>query len=307
MEIRVIVPAYNEAKNILKTLKSISMADIPCGVNFDCIIVANGCTDRTYELARTFVEKNSAFKVYEIPRKNKAEAINFVLKMSNNSTICVVIDSDTSISSNFVKEVATNFATSENIHLIGADYVPVLESIPAESFLSKFAIIDRIIRILDTARLPLGRFQAFRKCDVTMNDDKEPIYPEDHFISLKIWKHFGQGSLLFNPNIVCKYYPPANWTDLINQRTRWVHLTQYILSLSPFLRQVHEEIMELKTKNREDFYDELVRSAEGVNISKTDLEKILFVRSVIIPENARSIKSLIDKEGNWKVEKSTKS
>lgn len=50
----IVIPAYNEEKRILRTLEAYAK-DFPAP--FEICIVANGCTDKTVEIVRSFIEK----------------------------------------------------------------------------------------------------------------------------------------------------------------------------------------------------------------------------------------------------------
>jgi glycosyltransferase involved in cell wall biosynthesis len=62
--ISIVIPAYNEEKRIQRTLRSyIQEFKQP----FECIIVLNGCTDRTVDIVRPFEQKYpKIFKVIEV-------------------------------------------------------------------------------------------------------------------------------------------------------------------------------------------------------------------------------------------------
>ncbi|MCK9900286.1 glycosyltransferase family 2 protein [Frankia sp. Cpl3] len=65
----VVVPAHNEEAVIGRCLKSLT-ADLPAGA-LEVVVVCNGCTDRTAEIARTF-----GVRVVESGQANKSAALN---------------------------------------------------------------------------------------------------------------------------------------------------------------------------------------------------------------------------------------
>ena len=52
--ISVIIPAYNEEKYIEKTLKSIKKQNFK---HYETIVVCNGCTDNTKDIAKRYADK----------------------------------------------------------------------------------------------------------------------------------------------------------------------------------------------------------------------------------------------------------
>ena len=54
MKFLIIIPAHNEEKNILFTLKSLEKQTFQ---NFFCVVVNDGSTDKTREIAENFVQE----------------------------------------------------------------------------------------------------------------------------------------------------------------------------------------------------------------------------------------------------------
>lgn len=66
----IIIPAHDEASVILQTLEP--LAELAAGEEIDVVVVANGCSDRTAELARTI----SGVHVLDLPEASKVAALN---------------------------------------------------------------------------------------------------------------------------------------------------------------------------------------------------------------------------------------
>lgn len=91
MSVSVIVPAYNEAQNIVTLLNRI-LEDCDAGCPIDDItVVASGCTDETAILARDVASAESVVRVLEQPlREGKASAINLGLVNAKNDVIVLI-------------------------------------------------------------------------------------------------------------------------------------------------------------------------------------------------------------------------
>lgn len=64
----VVIPAYNEGRVLGRCLRSLLSADVP----LDIVVAANGCTDDTVEVARSF----EGVRVIEVPQASKVAALN---------------------------------------------------------------------------------------------------------------------------------------------------------------------------------------------------------------------------------------
>lgn len=97
-DISIIIPAYNEESFIGDTLKSVFSSDF-IGT-YEVIVVCNGCTDKTAEIAG----KTDA-KVFNAPTKGAPEAANFGAKQAEGKTLAF-LDADSVISKNLLEEVS---------------------------------------------------------------------------------------------------------------------------------------------------------------------------------------------------------
>lgn len=101
--ISVIIPAYNEENYIESTLKSLKSQTFK---DFETIVVCNGCTDNTSNIAKKYTSK-----VYQI-EKGIAKARNLGAEKSNGE-ILVFLDADTLLFPNTLEKISktNNFGT----------------------------------------------------------------------------------------------------------------------------------------------------------------------------------------------------
>lgn len=99
----IIVPAHNEEISVGKTIKSLFEVDYPME-QFDVIVVADNCTDRTVEIA-----KKHGATVYERTNKinrGKGYALRWCMDLlfttKSNYDAITIIDADSVISKNFL-------------------------------------------------------------------------------------------------------------------------------------------------------------------------------------------------------------
>jgi len=86
MGLSVIIPACNEEGYIGSTLESIKH-------DAEVIVVCNGCTDKTFEVASKYAGKNSKLKVFNIPERGVSRARNFGANMATGKKL-VFLDAD---------------------------------------------------------------------------------------------------------------------------------------------------------------------------------------------------------------------
>jgi poly-beta-1,6 N-acetyl-D-glucosamine synthase len=103
--VSIIVPAYNEEINAVKTLENLLQQDYP---RFDIIFVDDGSKDNTYKNVLDVFCEHDKVKVYTKPNGGKASALNFgVSKTANEHVIC--IDADTLLKSDAVTQLMKRF------------------------------------------------------------------------------------------------------------------------------------------------------------------------------------------------------
>jgi cellulose synthase/poly-beta-1,6-N-acetylglucosamine synthase-like glycosyltransferase/spore germination protein YaaH/peptidoglycan/xylan/chitin deacetylase (PgdA/CDA1 family) len=106
--VAILIPAYNEEKVIERTVRAALMSHYP---NFRVIVIDDGSTDKTYEVAKdSFADEIAAGKVVVLTKTNsgKAEALNYGLEFVTEE-IFVGIDADTVIARDAVARLVPHF------------------------------------------------------------------------------------------------------------------------------------------------------------------------------------------------------
>ena len=99
-KISIIIPAYNEEKNIGKCIESILENDYK---NKQVIVVDDGSTDNTYAIASRYRDK--ALVLRRSRSGLKAHALNYGLRFTDGDII-VTLDADTLLSRDALRKIA---------------------------------------------------------------------------------------------------------------------------------------------------------------------------------------------------------
>jgi cellulose synthase/poly-beta-1,6-N-acetylglucosamine synthase-like glycosyltransferase/peptidoglycan/xylan/chitin deacetylase (PgdA/CDA1 family)/spore germination protein YaaH len=104
--VSVVVPAFNEEKVICRTIESLLASDYP---NFEIIVVDDGSSDRTYDLATETFASNEHVRIYRRENGGKAEALNFGWRKASGEVV-IALDADTLFREHTIAALAHRFA-----------------------------------------------------------------------------------------------------------------------------------------------------------------------------------------------------
>jgi glycosyltransferase involved in cell wall biosynthesis len=99
MRISVIVPAFNEGVWIAETLRTLTSSR-EFGPDIEVIVAANGCTDDTVEIARSF-----GVRVLEIGIPSKTAALNAADEVASGQ-VRVYLDADMAVTAGLIRRLA---------------------------------------------------------------------------------------------------------------------------------------------------------------------------------------------------------
>jgi cellulose synthase/poly-beta-1,6-N-acetylglucosamine synthase-like glycosyltransferase/peptidoglycan/xylan/chitin deacetylase (PgdA/CDA1 family)/spore germination protein YaaH len=104
--VSVIVPAFNEEKVIVKTLKSLLKSNYP---NFEILVVDDGSTDNTSRIVKENFADEPQVQLFTLSNGGKANALNYGLKRAKGEII-IGLDADTLFTPPTISELARQFA-----------------------------------------------------------------------------------------------------------------------------------------------------------------------------------------------------
>lgn len=126
MKISVVIPAYNEGRNIENVLTSLLAQKMRRAQLTEIVVVASGCTDDTAERAREVGRGRPGIHVHvEENRAGKVAAINHYLRVRDpRAEVVVSCSADLRVEPDVLERVAEYFAHNPDVGMVGARPVP---------------------------------------------------------------------------------------------------------------------------------------------------------------------------------------
>lgn len=108
--VSIIVPAYNEEVNAVKTVENLLQQDYP---HFDIVFVDDGSKDSTYQKVYDAFKNYSNVRILTKPNGGKASALNYGILQSNNDYV-ICIDADTQLKQDAVTQLMKKMLAKPN-------------------------------------------------------------------------------------------------------------------------------------------------------------------------------------------------
>lgn len=220
--VSIIIPAYNEEKSIVKTIKSALSLNY-LKDKFEIIIVDDGSEDNTYALAKKYESATHPIvKVFSKKNGGKGSALNLGIKNSK-SEIIVSMDADTFVEKNALTHMVAHFYNDRVMAV-----TPSMGVYNPKNFLQKIQQVEYYMGVflrkafatVNAIHVTPGAFSAYSKkfFDKYGGYDENNI-TEDLEIALRIQN---KGYIIENaPDAVIYTMSPLNFKELLVQRRRW--------------------------------------------------------------------------------------
>ncbi len=217
-EISIMVPAYNEGKNISKCIDSIYDSDYNMS-KVEVIVIDDGSTDNTLDE----LSKYKDIKILKQNHKGKSEALNLGAKNAKNEFIAS-IDADTMLDRNCLKELVKPLIDPRIGATTGTSKVRNIKSIWT-IFQNIEYHYNNLIRksfssVFKNGIWFFGALACYRKSVIEkIGYFKKDTLTEDMDIALEMYK---AGHKTFHVhNAFCYTVVPATLKELYSQRSRW--------------------------------------------------------------------------------------
>ena len=224
-KISLIIPAHNEETIIVRAIESALETNYP---NKEIIVVDDGSTDRTYQLAQPYARSQRIKLVHRDEASgSKAGALNYGLFFSTGEVI-ITVDADTLIERNSLRELVKPLsdprysAVSGNVRVLSQEHgaMNLLVRLQAYEYLISMELGRRFQALAGTLLIISGAFGAFFKKNIeTLGEYDSDTITEDFDITFKMRK-LGK-RLAFAENAIAWTRAPDTWGDWKRQRIRW--------------------------------------------------------------------------------------
>lgn len=218
-KVSIIVPAYNEENTLKGTLYSLLNLDYPKD-KIEIIVVDDGSKDNTFEIAKSFENRN--VKVFTKPNGGKAHALNYGLAKCIGELVGC-LDADSFVQSNSLKKMIGYFE-DENIMAV----TPSIKIWKDSNLLQKIQRIEylmgvflrKVFSYLDSIHVTPGPFTIYRKkfFDKYGGYDEGNL-TEDIEVALRIQRYGFRIENCMDANVYT--IGPSTLKSLQRQRNRW--------------------------------------------------------------------------------------
>lgn len=218
--ITVLVPAYNEAGYIGRTIRALLDADYP-REKVEIVVIDDGSTDGTYAEAREY--ESETVSVVQKENGGKYSALNYGLLFASGE-IVVTVDADSLVDEEGLKRIVAPFdddsgvgAVTSNVTIWNRD--SLVTRCQQLEYTIGANIYRRMLDLFGVVLIVPGCLGAFRReaIEEVFAYDPETL-TEDFDLTVKILR---EGYRVTASDARVYTEAPGTWTDLYNQRLRW--------------------------------------------------------------------------------------
>ncbi len=222
--VSILVPSHNDEICVGDCLKSLSDRDYDKKL-MQVIVVDDGSSDKTLEIASSFAKTHSFVKVIHNPKNSgkKSKALNIGLsKLSKKTEIVVVLDADSMVYPKTLKQVLTFF--DEGYDAVSMRYMPWNRKhwlARLQVFEYMYAVLWRkILSLLDSMYVTPGVFSAYSyRALKKVHFFNENCFSEDMELALRLQKAGYKIGYSFSTTAFT--HVPTKMRAFIHQRERW--------------------------------------------------------------------------------------
>lgn len=221
--VSIVIPAYNEGNNIIRTLVSLIRLNYPKN-KLEILVVNDGSKDNTRELVEDFIAENKKYDINLINKKNegKGAALNDALR-SAKGEFFVCLDADSIVTKDALLKIMPHF-TDDNIAVV----LPLLKVEKPKNFWQKMQWLEYLVNMfykklmsrLNCIHVSPGPFSVYRKSILKkVGGFDEDNLTEDLEITLRLQSRHYKIVQLLDAEVFT--LAPRTFKELYKQRNRW--------------------------------------------------------------------------------------
>ncbi len=218
--VSIIIPAYNEQVNAVRTIKSLLVQDYP---NLEVIFVDDGSKDETYKIVKDAFNNVSNVHVFTKQNGGKATALNFGIENSKADYI-VCIDADTQLKADAVSLLMKYFDNEKVAAVAGnvkvGNEVNMITKWQSIEYITSQNFDRRAFDLLNCITVIPGAIGAFKKEAIKIAGGfTTDTLAEDCDITMRLHCH---GYIIRNCSKAISYTEaPETFRQFMRQRFRW--------------------------------------------------------------------------------------
>jgi cellulose synthase/poly-beta-1,6-N-acetylglucosamine synthase-like glycosyltransferase/spore germination protein YaaH/peptidoglycan/xylan/chitin deacetylase (PgdA/CDA1 family) len=226
--VSIIVPAYNEEINSVRTIESLLMQDYP---NLQIVFVDDGSKDRTFAIVSEAFKSHPNVFVYTKQNGGKASALNVGIEKATSEFV-VCIDADTQLKTDAVSKLMDKFlpplVSTKPFLKVGAvagnvkvgNEVNMITRWQSIEYITSQNFDRRAFDLLNSITVVPGAIGAFRKdAIIEAGSFTTDTLAEDCDLTMRLHK---KGYSVRNCNDAISYTEaPETMTQFMKQRFRW--------------------------------------------------------------------------------------
>jgi cellulose synthase/poly-beta-1,6-N-acetylglucosamine synthase-like glycosyltransferase/peptidoglycan/xylan/chitin deacetylase (PgdA/CDA1 family)/spore germination protein YaaH len=226
--VTVIVPAYNEAKVITSTLRSL----LACAYeNLEIIVVDDGSTDETSDVVAAMAADNPRIRLIKQANGGKASAANRAAAAALGE-IVVAVDADTVVPPESIPKMIAHFVSPDVTAVCGNVEVGnvngIFTAFQAIEYVTSQNFDRRAFSALNCISVVPGALGAWRRdAMLAAGGYSDQTLTEDADLTLTILRRGGR--VVYEPEAHGRTEAPESLSALLRQRFRWTYGTYQCL------------------------------------------------------------------------------
>lgn len=218
--VSIIIPAYNEEVNCVRTVKSMLTQQYPI---FEIIFVDDGSKDRTFENMREAFRDEKRVQIYTKPNGGKASALNFGIAHSNFERV-VCVDADTQLKSDALRWLISKLENGNTAAVAGnvkvGNEVNMLTKWQSIEYITSQNFDRRAYDLLNCITVIPGAIGAFKKDALLKSGGfTTDTLAEDCDLTMRL---LSKGYVVRNCAEAISYTEaPESFRQFFKQRFRW--------------------------------------------------------------------------------------
>ncbi|MDR3746092.1 MAG: glycosyltransferase [Acidobacteriaceae bacterium] len=221
--VAVLVPAYNEEKVIVRTIRSVMMSNYK---NIRVVVIDDGSSDKTYQTAIDAYPADIAsgrLTVITKPNGGKADALNFALETTDEE-VYVGIDADGVIAHDAITKLVSHFANPRIGAVAGnakvGNRVNLWTRWQALEYITSQNFERRALDLFDVVMVVPGAIGAWRTSAVKAGGGYHTnTVAEDADLTMNLLEQGYQ--VIYEDSALAFTEAPVNMDGLMRQRFRW--------------------------------------------------------------------------------------